>query len=243
MTNPPKTPITVAMTVLKNIRHEKFAQLVAGGKRVGEAYVEANDKIGPPSDSDRVLTTRWLSNVLIAARIAELKEAAAEKAEWTIADTLNEYRAIADADFNEVVGTRVGACRYCHSEGHQYHWKEREYLDAVRKAERDGQELPDIGGGFGYRFSDPPHPACPECEGEGKTRVVPQDTRKLSPLGKLIYEGVKMTPNGPEFKLASREKAREMAGRIQGAFVDRKEISGPGGVPINVTITPDDANL
>ena len=233
------------MTVLKNIRHEKFAQLVASGRRAGEAFVEANDKIGPPSDADRTQTTRWLSNVAITDRIAEIKAAAATKAEWTIADALDEYRSIVQADVNELIGTRIGACRFCHGEGHQYHWKEREYLIAVQRAEAADppEPLPDPAGGFGYRFSDPPHPMCPECEGEGVARIVPQDTRKLSPIGRLLYQGVKRTKDGIEIKIADKDKAREQANRIIGAFVDRKEISGPGGVPINVTITPDDANL
>jgi phage terminase small subunit len=84
---------------------------------------------------------------------------------------------------------------------------------------------------------------CPQCEGEGVARIVPQDTRKLSPIGRLLYQGVKRTKDGIEIKIADKDKAREQANRIIGAFVDRKEISGPGGVPINVTISPDDANL
>lgn len=244
MTNPPKTPITVAMTVLKNIRHEKFAQLVASGKPSSVSYAEAYGRTTDPvSASDSTGGGQLIAKLEVAERIKELREQAAEKAEWTIADALIEYRTIANADVNEVVGTRVGACRYCFGEGHQYHWKEREYLQACRRAEQDGLELPDIAGGFGYRFSDPPHPACPECEGEGVQRVVPTDTRNLSPIGKLLYEGVKMTANGPEIKIADRAKAREQGNRIKGAFIDRREVSGPGGVPINVTITPDDANL
>lgn len=246
LTNPPKTPINVAMTVLKNIRHEKFAQLVASDRRPSVAYAWARAGDGTePTDADAVGATRWISNAKIAERIKELREQAAEKAEWTIADALIEYRSIVQADVNELIGTRIGACRFCHGEGHQYHWKEREFLEACRRAEAADppEPLPDIAGGFGYRFSDPPHPMCPECEGEGVARIVPQDTRNLSPIGRLLYQGVKRTKDGIEIKIADKDKAREQANRIIGAFVDRKEISGPGGVPINVTITPDDANL
>ena len=234
------------MTVLKNIRHEKFAQLVASGKPSSVSYAEAYGRTTDPvSASDGVGGAKLVSQSIIVERIKELREQSASKAEWTIAAALEEYRSIVQADVNELIGTRIGACRFCHGDGHQYHWKEREYLIAVQRAEAADppEPLPDPAGGFGYRFSDPPHPSCPECEGEGVARIVPQDTRKLSPIGRLLYQGVKRTKDGIEIKIADKDKAREQANRIIGAFVDRKEISGPGGVPINVTITPDDANL
>ena len=235
LTQRPKTPITVAMTVLKNIRHEKFAQLVASDRRPSVAYAWARAGDGTdPTDADAVGATRWISNANIADRIKELREQAAEKAEWTIADAITEFLQIASADVNELIGTRIGACRFCHGDNHLYQWKEREFLEACQRAEQADppEPLPDIAGGFGYRRTAAPHPSCPECEGEGVMRVVPQDSRNLSPAAKMIYEGVKKTRDGFEIKIADRHKARENAARILGAFVDRKELSGPGGAPI-----------
>jgi phage terminase small subunit len=235
LTQRPKTPITVAMTVLKNIRHEKFAQLVASGKPSSVSYGIAQRGDGSAvTESDRVGAAKWLRIASVADRIKELREAVSEKAEWTIADAITEFLQIASADVNELIGTRIGACRFCHGDNHLYQWKEREFLEACQRAEAADppEPLPDIAGGFGYRRTAAPHPSCPECEGEGVMRVVPQDSRNLSPAAKMIYEGVKKTRDGFEIKIADRHKARENAARILGAFVDRKEVSGPGGAPI-----------
>lgn len=228
------------MTVLKNIRHEKFAQLVASDRRPSVAYAWARAGDGTePTDADAVGATRWISNANIADRIKELREQAAEKAEWTIADALKEYLQIATAPVNELQSTRTGACRYCHGEDHLFQWKEREFLEACQRAEAADPPapLPDIAGGFGYRFTAPPDPSCPECEGEGKTRVVIHDTTKLSPQALMIYEGVKKTKDGIEIKIADRRGARDAAAKIIGAFVDRKEISGPGGEPLKLDLS------
>lgn len=228
------------MTVLKNIRHEKFAQLVASGKPSSVSYAEAYGRTTDPvSASDGVGGAKLIAQSIIMDRIKELREQAAEKAEWTIADALKEYLQIATAPVNELQSTRTGACRYCHGEDHLFQWKEREFLEACQRAEQADPPapLPDIAGGFGYRFTAPPDPSCPECEGEGKTRVVIHDTTKLSPQALMIYEGVKKTKDGIEIKIADRKGARDAAAKIIGAFVDRKEISGPGGAPVKLDLS------
>lgn len=230
--------------MLKNPRHEEFARLVANGERGSRAYAIAySHDADAPSVADSVAANRLLKQSKVVDRVQELKEAGSKKAEWAIADALQEFRDVANAPVDELVGSRIGACRYCYGEGHLFHWKEREYLEAVREAEANDEPLPDPGGGFGYMRTAPPHPECPECEGEGVMRVVPCDTSKLSPQAKLIYEGIKMTANGPEIKVADRAKARENAARINGSFIDRKEISGPNGGALTVVISPDDDKL
>lgn len=237
MTGSASVAILRGMAVLKNQRHEKFAQLVAGGERVSRAVVISNNRTGDASDADRVLAAKWVANGNIAARIAELKEASAAKAEWGVADALMDFLKVATADPRELIETRIGACRFCYGENHQFHWKEREYLEAVQRAEAAEEPLPDPAGGFGYRRTAMPHPDCPECEGEGAQRIVPKDTAKLSPQALMIYEGVKKTKDGYEIKIADRHKARENAARIIGAFVDRKEVSGPGGAPVPLDLS------
>lgn len=231
------------MTVLKNGKHEAFAKLVAAGKGAGASYRAAYEKSDPSPGPSDTMASRLLKDGSIVERVKELRAEAAKSVDWTIADALQEFRDVANAPVDELIGARIGACRYCHGEGHLFHWKEREYLEAVQGAEARGEPLPDPGGGFGYMRTALPHPACPECEGEGVMRVVPCDTSKLSPQAKLIYEGIKMTAAGPEIKIADRAKARENAARINGSFVERKEISGPGGAALTVVISQDDAAL
>lgn len=70
------------MSVLRNSRHEAFAQAVAKGKSAAEAYSEAGYKLHRPSAS------RLLTNANVAARVSELKERAAEQAEVTAKDVI-----------------------------------------------------------------------------------------------------------------------------------------------------------
>lgn len=67
-------------TVLKNSRHEAFAQALAKGKTATDAYTDAGYK------GDRTAASRLSTNVNIAARVAELQGRAAAKAVVTIED-------------------------------------------------------------------------------------------------------------------------------------------------------------
>lgn len=225
---------------LKNPRHEEFAQRVAKGETQRAAYIAVGYKDGGATDHSASALVR---NPTVASRIEELLERAARRAEYDIAEALRTQLAIARADPRELIGLRIGACRYCHGVGHLFQWKEREFLEATAKAEQDGSPLPEIAGGFGYRRAADPHPDCPECDGEGVERVVPRDTSKLSPEALLLYEGVKVTRDGLEIKIADRKAALDRANKIIGAYIDRKELSGPDGGAINLILTPDDASL
>ena len=65
---------------LKNARHERFAQELAKGKSQADAYAAAGFKPSEPNAS------RLTRNDKVAARVAELKGKAAEKAVITAAD-------------------------------------------------------------------------------------------------------------------------------------------------------------
>lgn len=161
-------------------------------------------------------------------------EATGVSIEWL----LTRFIRIADADPRELIGLKVGCCRYCYGEGHGYHWREREYVEAVEKVEWESRcypdrakdlKLPDIAGGLGFNATWPPVPNCPQCHGEGLERFVPRDTDKLSDAAVLLYGGVKVKKDGYEIIIADRNKAAELAGRILGAFTDKVKISGAVG--------------
>lgn len=79
------------MPVLKNARHEKFAQERFKGKTIDEAYVAAGFK------ENRGNAARLNANESIRKRIDELTANAAEKAEWSAADRLAALKRISDA--------------------------------------------------------------------------------------------------------------------------------------------------
>lgn len=175
-------------------------------------------------------------------RDERIQEAIREGIETATADTtasvawlLQRFMDIATADPRELIGLKVGCCRYCHGDGHLYQWREREYLEALDAAERAAQSgdagvvYPDPAGGFGFNATHPPHADCPQCHGEGLERFVPRDTDNLSDQALLLYGGVKAKKDGYEILIADRQKALEMVGKIMGAFTDKVQHSGAIG--------------
>ncbi len=85
------------MPVLKNARHEKFAQNLSKGMSATEAYEKAGYK---PNDQNAARLTR---NDEVRARIAELQNRAAEKTGYTIVKAtaeLEEARQLAATEKN-----------------------------------------------------------------------------------------------------------------------------------------------
>lgn len=125
------------------------------------------------------------------------------------------YRMIYDPA--EITAWAIGACRYCHGDGHLYQWREHEYMRALEEAEQTkGAPLPDIGGGFGYDATRPPVDDCPNCHGRGIGRTDIADTSKLSPMARAAFEGIKETRNGIEIKMADKDKAAENFAKLSG---------------------------
>lgn len=91
------------MPVLKNARHEAFAQELAKGKTADEAYASAGFK------PDRGNASRLTANDSIRARVEEIKARVAEKAEWTAADRLLSLKDIHDASAKDDRRTAIAA--------------------------------------------------------------------------------------------------------------------------------------
>ena len=91
------------MGVLKNARHETFSQGLARGMTADAAYVNAGFK------SNRGNAARLNSNESIKARVEEIKERIAEKAEWTAADRLADLADIARANKGKDPSTSIRA--------------------------------------------------------------------------------------------------------------------------------------
>lgn len=218
-------------------KQEKFAVLVGTeGLSYADAYRQAYNAGKASAESVHVSASKLAKVPKVALRIAGLRASrvvdAVDKSQFTVRKLLETYLTIAFVDPNELISMRVGACRYCWGEGGKYHWREREYLEALDAWEKDPSRhpMPDPGGGFGYRASAAPNPECVECDGEGVARVVPMDTTQLSPGARLLYRGVKQTRNGTEILFRDQDKALEQIGRILGAYDDKLRVDLEGKV-------------
>lgn len=211
-------------------KQERFVEAYIDTRDYHEAYALAFDcsRMRPSS----ITTEGWrlLRNPKVAQeierRLEVIGEASDEKMGFDALQALSLFLDLARADPNELIGLRVGCCRYCHGPDHQYQWTPAEFTNATTKAEQSEQPLPDVAGGLDFDRTLPPNPACPECRGEGETRIVPMDTRNLSPGGKMLYQGVKQTKDGLQIILADKAKALENATKLIGGFLERVELSG-----------------
>lgn len=80
------------MPALGNVKHEAFAQGLARGLSASEAYVAAGYK------ESRSAASRLSTNVNVEARVAELVNKGAEKAEATVERVLKELSRIGFSD-------------------------------------------------------------------------------------------------------------------------------------------------
>lgn len=215
-------------------KQDKFAMLVgAKGIAPSKAYPQAYDAENMSEKTIFEKACVLARQDKVKARIEELKKARTDvvisEISFDVRKLMETYLAIAFVDPNELISQRAGACRHCHGEGGGYHWKAHEYEAAVARWERAGPDpktgelppMPDIAGGFGYRFTADPNPDCGHCEGEGLPRIVPKDTTKLSAGAKLLYQGVQQTKDGVKVLFASKDKALDQIGRILGAYDDK----------------------
>lgn len=149
--------------------------------------------------------SRLMENVNVQIAIEDEKRNNAAMAGLSRGYLVKELKTVVDS-------YRARACRYCHGINHEYQWTEREYERALTEALTLGLAAPDIKGGFGYTRRREPAENCPTCHGDGELR---------------------MSLDQP--KLADKIKAIDSLSKLAGYVVDRKEVSGPGGGPIQTT--------
>lgn len=229
-------------------RQEGFAIAVAKGSTKADAYRQHYKTDGWSPQAVSEAAQKLMANPTIAARIQKLTEASSRKADEKfsidVTKLLQTFFEIAFTDPNELTSMRVGACRHCWGEKGLYHWKDFEYEEALADWQRrhhawdakspdrrgDEPQMPDIAGGFGYRFTAPPNPDCRKCEGEGIERMRVQDTTLLSPGAKHLYRGVQQTKDGYKILFGDKDKALDSIGRMLGAFDDRLRVDLKGAV-------------
>ncbi len=177
---------------------------------------------------------RLLANVSVAAAIEAAIAARSERTEITQDMVLERWWAIATADANDVIQFRRICCRYCHGKKFEYQWVDKvEFEQALlsvrltnetekaKKKPGPMMTLPNDVGGYGFVRSNPPHPLCPKCRGEGTPDVFAHDTRHLKGNARLLYAGVKVTQSGFEMKVHDQMAALDKVARHLGMYKDR----------------------
>lgn len=224
-------------------KQEMFVKEYLVDLNATQAYLRAGYKVSEKVAS--VNAARLLVNASIQAAIDKAMDKRSARTEIKADDVLRYWHDIATADPNEIIHLRRVCCRHCYGKDFQYQWRdEEEYeqtVQAIRQAAKEGEVpvIPSNSGGYGFDRLLRPHPKCPYCRGEGHEEIHAEDTRFLSPKAKRLYAGVKQTKDGFEIKFRDQDKAMENVARHLGMFVDKKEITGKDGGPIQTESKPD----
>ncbi|WP_144815132.1 terminase small subunit [Enterobacter sp. DE0047] len=144
----------------------------------------------------------------VAQAIAQQQKASLMRTLTSADEVLAQMWQLATFDANELSQYRRGSCRYCWGFGHNYQWRDVvEFEEETAKVEsREGTKLPKDTGGYGYDHNREPNPGCPRCNGDGIGQPFFADTRKLPPVSRLAYSGIKLGKNGVEITAISRER-------------------------------------
>ncbi|ARV77100.1 small terminase subunit [Pseudomonas phage Skulduggery] len=169
----------------------------------------------------------------IQARRQELQEETGITQELVLARLWN----IATADPNELMTYRRVCCRYCWGNDHQYQWVDTaEWMKACAKAKDDNYTPPTQEGGMDFDKTEKPHPKCPRCKGEGVGDTLWKDTGNLSPAGKALYAGIKVTKQGHEVKTHDQLAALNSVARHLGMFNDKLTLKGDEENPLHALV-------
>ncbi|WP_312293122.1 terminase small subunit [Atlantibacter hermannii] len=151
-----------------------------------------------------------LQKTSVAQAIKQQQKASLVRTLASADEVLAQMWQLATFDANELSQYRRGCCRYCWGFGHHYQWRdmvefEEQRLKSVEKKSRE----PEDAGGYGYDHNREPNPTCPRCNGDGIGQPYFPDTRKLPPVSRLAYSGLKLGKHGVEITAISRERMYE----------------------------------
>lgn len=151
--------------------------------------------------------SRLLKNVKVKRALAEARKARSERTEIEADAVLARWWAIATADPNELIEYRRVCCRGCYG---------GDITDRTRPI--DPRMKPDKD--------------CYFCFGEGIGESHAKDTRRLKGSARLLYAGVRETKEGIEIKMHDQPAALMAVAKHLGMLVEKREVSGPNGGPI-----------
>ena len=173
---------------------------------------QAAIRAGYSKKSAEQIGYQLLQKTSVAQAIAQQQKASIARTLGGADEVLAQMWQLATFDANQLSQYRRGACRYCWGFGHQYQWRDMVEFEEKRleALERKSREPADVGG-YGYDHNREPNPACPRCNGDGIGQPYFADTRKLSPVSRLAYSGVKVGKNGVEITATGRTTNQKAA--------------------------------
>lgn len=221
-----------------NPQHWLFCQEMIVDENATQAAIRA----GYSAKTATKQASRLLTNVDIQTALKALRAARDERLQFKADDVVRRWIHIADADPNELIEMRRACCRHCHGKQFGYQRTAGEmkaaqagWENAKKNAEAGVTVAPfDPMGGEGYDARKPAHPNCPECFGDGVAFPFTKDTRHLSPGARRLYAGVKITKDGIEIKMRDQDAALLNLAKHLGMFVQKVEVSGKDGKPIEM---------
>ena len=181
---------------------------------------QAAIRAGYSEKTARAIGCENLTKPDIQAAISHAQKERAERTAISADKALREAWNVATADARELVQVKVGCCRNCYGEGHKYQRTVGEMnRDREQWAEKGNAPSDfDVKGGIGFNPLLHPSPTCPECGGDGQSRVVLCDTRSLSPAAISLYAGAKQTKEGIEVKMHDKGAALEKVFKHLGLY-------------------------
>lgn len=205
---PAKTPVKIAPKNRAESAIETSALTDLQSRFVDEYLIDLNAtkaaiRAGYSEKTAAVIGCENLIKPNVAAAIQLRKQERQQRTEITADLVLREVWQMFRADARELVEVRVGCCRHCYGEGHKRQRTVAE-MNEAREKWIDSGKVPldfDEEGGIGFNPLLPPHPGCTECGGDGSSRVVLHDTRRLSPEAASLYAGAKEGKHGIEIQM------------------------------------------
>ncbi len=223
----------------KRTDKQELAPLTPKQQRFVEEYLvdlngtQAAIRAGYSPRTAQEQSSRLLSNAMVQQAVAAGRKEQQERTEITSDRVLAEAWNILTADVRELVQVKVGCCRHCWGEGHRYQRTLAEYnFDRaewlVKKEAGKAKDEFEEQGGIGYDPLRPPHPECPECCGDGYSRAVLSDTRRVSRAAASLYAGAEHTKHGLKIHLHDKLAAMEKLFKHLGLYeVDNKQKTDP----------------
>lgn len=193
---------------------------------------QAAIRAGYSEKTARQIGSELLKTPLIEAAITQAMEARNARVERTADDLISHLWDIVLGDANEFSQHRRVCCRYCYGENNRYQYTAREFEEIeeqvaeynLKRKEEEPEKCANPRGGIGFDPRRDPNPDCPDCFGEGVSKVFFADTRKVSARAKSSYAGVKKTRDGMEIIRADREVALDKLMRHLGKYDDKTTV-------------------